>query len=209
MAHRARRDILTRRSWLLGSIGIGVCGQTFQAEAAVVITPRLDGEMLYISAPNLHFLNKSLQRLRDGREVTYIAQLSLSLDNNRTFFRTHEQRFIFSCDVWDPEKFSVARLGGPPRKGLSAAAAEAWSLDSMAINVAGIAADRQVWLRLYLRVADLKDQADMVGDNGISMKGLIDALSRRGRTLQDSWTVPATFRLEDLKRAGARGPRSG
>lgn len=213
MAHRARCDKLTRRSWLLAGLGIGVCGQTFRVEAAASITARLDGDTLYISVPNFHFLTgKSLQRLRDGREVTYIAQLSLSFDNNKTFSRSHEQRFIFSCDVWDPDKFSITRLGGTsPRKGLSAAAAETWCLDSMAINVAGIASDRQVWLRLYMRVADLKDQADMVGDNGISMKGLIDALSRRGRTLQDSWTadVPRPFRLGDLKRQGARGPRSG
>ena len=43
------------------------------------------------------------------------------------------------------------------------------------------------------------DQADMVGDNGISMKGLIDALSRRARTLQPSWTVDVPpFRLFGL-----------
>src|SRR5215467_9203657 len=101
MAQRARRDILTRRSWLLGSIGMGVCGQTFRADGAPTITPRLDGEMLYISAPDLHFLTgRPLQRLKDGREVTYIAQLSLSLDDNRTFVRKQHQRFIFSCDVW-------------------------------------------------------------------------------------------------------------
>src|SRR5438045_330974 len=105
MAHRARCDILTRRSWLLGSLGIGVCGQTFRADGAAVAEPRLDGETLYVSAPNLHFLTgKPLQRLRDGREVIYIAQLSLSLDGNKTVLRNHPQRFIFSCDVWEPDK---------------------------------------------------------------------------------------------------------
>jgi hypothetical protein len=143
--------------------------------------------------------------------VTFIAQLSLSLDENRTFLRRQPQRFIFSCDVWEPDKFSVLKLGGsPPRKGLSAAVAEALSLESLAINTSGIAPDRLVWLRLDLRVADLKDQANMVDDSGLSIRGLIDTLSRPARTLQPHWTVDVPpFRLGDLKRAGARGPRSG
>jgi hypothetical protein len=190
-----------------------VCGQTFRADGAVTMTPRLDGETLYISAPNFHFLTgKPLQRLRDGIEVTYIAQLSLSFDGNRTSARSHAQRFILSCDVWDTDKFSVTKLGGsPPRKGLPAPAAEAWCLDSLAINTAGIEPDRKVWLRLYLRVADLKDKADMVGETGLSIPKLIDIMSRRARTLEDSWTVdtPQPFRLEQLRRAGARGPHSG
>jgi hypothetical protein len=212
MAQGARRDNLTRRSWLLAGLGIGVCGQTFRAEGAPSVTPRLDGETLYVSAPDLHFLTgKPLQRLRDGRSVTFIAQLSLSLDANRTILRSHPQRFIFSCDIWEPDKFQVSRLGGsPPRKGLSATAAEAWCLESLAINTAGIAPDQKVWLRLEMRIADLKDQADMVGDSGLSVPGLIKILSRKPSSLQDPWSVDVKpFRLDELRRAGARGPRSG
>jgi hypothetical protein len=173
---------------------------------------RLDGDMLFVSAPNLHFLTgKPLDRLKDGSSVTFIAQLSLSLDDNKTFVRRQPQRFVFSCDVWDPDKFSVTKLGNSsPRKGLQAGAAEAWCLESLAIDTSGIAHDRPVWLRLDLRVADLKDQADMVGDSGLSIRGLIDTLSRPARTLQPHWTVDVPpFRLEDLKKVGARGPRSG
>jgi hypothetical protein len=211
MAQGARRDILTRRSWLLAGIGIGVSGRVFRAQAAAGMTPRLDGETLYVSAPDLHFLSgKPLQHLRDGREVTYIGQLSL-LDNNKTPLRSHPQRFIFSCDVWEPDKFSVTRIGGAtPRKGLSAPAAEAWCLDSLSINTAGIAPDKQVWLRLEMRIADLKDQADMAGESGLSIPRLVEIMSRRNRSLQDSWTADGgPYRLEDLRRAGARGPRGG
>jgi hypothetical protein len=212
MAHKARRDKLTRRSWLLAGMGVGVFGQSYRAEGAIRMIARLDGEMLYVSAPDLHFLTgKPLDRLKDGSTVTFIAQLSLSLDDNKTILRRQPQRFVFSCDVWDPEKFSVTRLGNSsPRKGLSAAVAEAWCLESLAINTSGIAPDRPVWLRLDLRVADLKDQADMVGDSGLSIRGLIDTLSRPARTLQKNWTVDVPpFRLGDLKRAGTRGSRSG
>src|SRR5437868_3874070 len=63
---------------------------------------------------------------------------------------------------------------------------------------------------LELRVADLKDQADMVGDTGLSIRGLVDTLSRPAHTLQPHWTVDVPpFRLGDLKKVGARGPRSG
>jgi hypothetical protein len=212
MAQRARRDNLTRRSWLLAGMGIGVFGQSYRAEGAIRMVARLDGDMLFVSAPNLHFLTgKPLDRLKDGSSVTFIAQLSLSLDDNKTFVRRQPQRFVFSCDVWDPDKFSVTKLGNSsPRKGLSAGAAEAWCLESLAIDTSGIALDRPVWLRLDLRVADLKDQADMVGDAGLSIRGLIDTLSRPARTLQPHWTVDVPpFRLEDLKKVGARGPRSG
>ena len=67
-----------------------------------------------------------------------------------------------------------------------------------------------VWLRLDLRVADMKDQADMVGDTGISIRGLIETLQPPARMLQQNWTVDVPpFRLGDLKKAGARGTRSG
>jgi hypothetical protein len=213
MAHRARRDNLTRRSWLLAGVGIGVFGQSYRAEGALRMTPRLDGEMLYVSAPGLHFLTgKPLDRLRDGRTVTFIAQLSLSLDDNKTILRSHPLRFDFSCDVWAPDKFSVTKKGASSgaRKGMSAEVAEAWCLESLAINTSGIAPDRPVWLRLDLRVADLKDQAEMVGDTGLSIPGLIDTLSRKARALQPHWTLDVPpFRLGDLKKAAARGPRTG
>jgi hypothetical protein len=212
MAHLARKDRLTRRSWLLAGLGMGVSARVFRAQAAPSFTPFMDGDKLYLTAPDFHFLNgRSLERLRNGGTVTYIAQLSLSLDDHKTTLRSQPQRFIFSCDVWEPDKFSVTKLGGAtPRKGISMVAAEAWCLESLAISTAGIAPDRRVWLRLELRVADLKDQADMVDESGINIPNLIRALSLPARTLQQHWTVDvAPFRLSEVKKAGARGSRSG
>jgi hypothetical protein len=208
MAHRARRDKLTRRSWLLASLGIGV---SFRASAIASMILRLDGDLLYVAAPDFHFLTgKTLDRLKDGGSVTFLAQLSLSLDDNRTILKPVRQRFIFSYDIWQ-EKFSVVRLGSStPRRGLSAAAAEAWCLESLAITTANVPPDQKVWLRLDLRVADLKDQADMVGDPPISLLRLIETFAHPARTLQPHWTLDQPpFRLGDLKRAAARGPRGG
>jgi hypothetical protein len=189
---------------------MGVSARVFRAQAAATLTVRMDGERLYVSSPDLHFLTgKPLDRLKDGREVTFLAQLSLSLDANRTIFRPVHQRFIFSRDVWD-EKFSVTRVGSLPRKGLTAAAAEAWCLESLAISAAGIAPEQPVWMRLDLRVADMKDQADMVSEGPISVRAIIDTFSKPARTLQPHWTVDVPpFRLLDLRKAGSRGPRSG
>jgi hypothetical protein len=209
MAQLARSYPLSRRGWLLAGLGMSVSALGVQAAPSLVM--RLDGDMLYVSAPDFHFLSgKPLERLKDGNEVTFIAQLSLSLDANRTILRPVRQRFVFSYDIWE-ERFSVTRIGSMARKGLTAAAAEAWCLESLAINTSGIPSDKPVWLRLDLRVADLKDQADLVGEGtGLSMRGLIDTLSRPARTLQPHWMVDEPpFRLGDLKRAGTRGSGSG
>src|SRR5262249_35682277 len=140
MAHPARNGKLTRRSWLLAGLGIGVSAPSFRAQGALTLLPRLDGDLLYISAPNLHFLSgKPLERLLDGRTVTFIAQLSLSLDGYKTFVRQKPQRFVFSCDIWEPDKFYVTRLeSSPTRRGFTAPAAEAWCLESLAISTSGI-----------------------------------------------------------------------
>jgi len=210
MAHLARNHRLTRRRWLLAGLGMGVSVRAFRAQGAPTLLPRLDGETLYVSASDLHFLTgKPLERLQEGNAVTFMAQLSLSLDGNKTFVRQQPQKFVFSYDILQ-YKFQVAKPGGLPRRGLTASAAESWCIDSLAISTSGISADQLVWLRLDLRVADLKDQANMLGDTGLSVRGLVEAMSHPARALQKNWTVDIPpFRLSNLKRAAARGSGSG
>jgi hypothetical protein len=212
MAQDARCENLTRRSWLLAGLGMGLCAPAFQAVGNAALALRRDNEILYVSAPNLHFLQgKPLERLKDGASVTFISQLSLSFDDNRTPpFRRLPERFIFSYDIWE-EKFLISRLGGAQRKGLSAAAAETWCLESLAISTSGVPPDKPVWIRLDLRAVDPKDQAGLVGDFGISLKGLIDTFSRPARSQQPHWTLDTgPIRLVDIKKAeSSRGPRVG
>src|SRR5215831_18481057 len=103
MPHRARTHNLTRRSWLLAGLGIGVSGLRVSLLAtAPSMVLHLDGDLLYVTVPDFHFLTgRSLERLKDGRTVTLLAQLSLSLDGNRTIFKPVRQRFIFSYDIWE------------------------------------------------------------------------------------------------------------
>jgi hypothetical protein len=171
---------------------------------------RMDGDILYVSAPDLHFLaGKPLERLKDGDTVVFIAQLSLSLDGNRTIERRQPQRFVFSYDIWE-QTFKVTRMGNIRRTGLSAGAAEAWCLESLAISTSGIPQDQPVWLRLDLRVTESRDPAYMIGESGVSLSDLVKIFGRAARPAQPHWLLDRPpFRLVDLKRAENRGSRGG
>ena len=213
MALEARNDRLTRRSWLLTSLGIGLSAPAFQPVASAAIAMRRDGDTLYVSAPGLHFLaGKPLERLKDGASVVFISQLTLSLDaQHHNVLRRLPERFILSYDIWE-EKFKVKRLGGLRREisGLTADAAETWCLESLAISTSGVPLDRDVWVRLDLRAVDTKDQPGVMGEAGISVSRLIEVFSRPARTQQPHWTLDSPpFRLADVKKVEIRGSRGG
>ena len=68
------------------------------------------------------------------------------------------ERFVVSYDIWE-EKFKVTmpeHAALDPHV-LTAAAAEAWCLENLAIGALGLAPDRPFWLRFELRTADPKD----------------------------------------------------
>lgn len=206
MARNARTDKLTRRTWVLAGLGLPV----LRARAIPVLSVRLDGEMLYVSAPEFHFIvGKPLERLKDGASVVFLSQLSLSLQNGGPVFRRAAERFVVSYDLWE-EKFSVTRLGGKARTGsrLSASAAELWCLDSMSISTAGLAPDRPFWLRLEVRAAEPKDEPGVVGEPGINLTRLIEVFSRPTGSQQAASVLQhGPLWLNELRKAGVRGPR--
>ena len=119
-------------------------------------------------------------------------------------------RFVFSYDLWE-EKFSVTKLGEGQRtvSHLSAAAAEAWCLDNVAISSTGLPQDRPFWLRFELRAAEPKDEAAVMGESGLNLTRLIEIFSRRPRDEQPHWTADAgPLRLGDLKRLVGRAARA-
>jgi hypothetical protein len=209
MAHPARGQGLTRRSWLLAGLGFSVSARALGARNVSTLVLHLDGDVLYVAAPDLHFLTgKPLERLKAGDAVVYLAQLSLSFDGNHTISRRQPQRFTFSYDLWE-EKFSVASGSSTRKRSLTPEKAEAWCLDSLAISISGIPPDKPVWLRLDLGVADPKDPAQLAGDTGLSLRRLIDTFGRPARAEQPHWTLEqGPFRLGDLKKA-VQGSRSG
>jgi hypothetical protein len=212
MAAPKRNARVSRRRWLLAGGGVSL----FRAAALAVQSPALgvtwDGDNLHVSAPRLHFLSgKPLERLRDGATVVFLSQLTVLTDGRGGIFRRVPDRLVVSYDLWE-EKFSVTRLGGTPRSvsHLSAAAAEAWCLETLLISASGLTPDRPFWVRLELRTADPREVSTAVGEPGISITRLIDIFSRKPGAQESAWTLEAgPLRLADLARTPGRGTRNG
>lgn len=188
---------VTRRWWLLASLCAPVClGLTSQP-----LNVRLDGDDLRVSSPYLHFISgKPLERLKDGAAVVFLGQLSLSTDSNATVFRRAVNRFVVSYDIWE-ERFSIAAPGRSVSH-LSAAAAESWCLDNLAIGAPGLMAGQPFWVRLELRVEDPRDTDSMVGEPGLSLSKLVEIFSRPARGQEPRWELKAgPLRLANLSRS--------
>ncbi len=198
---------ISRRRWLLASVAIPLSSLA----AAESLTVTWDGDDLHVAAPQVHFLaGKPLDRLKDGASVVFLTQLTLTTDHFATSFRRIPDRFVFSYDLWE-EKFSITKLGEGQRtiSHLTAAAAEAWCLDNVAISSTGLPQDRPFWLRFELRAAEPKDEAAVMGESGLNLTRLIEIFSRRPRDEQPHWTADAgPLRLGDLKRLIGRAARA-
>jgi hypothetical protein len=199
---------MSRRSWLLA----GLATPLFSVSAAEPLEVKYDGDNLHVSAPSLHFLTgKPLERLKDGASVAYIAQLTLFNDDHVTVVKRRQGRFVVSYALWE-EKFSVTQLGTVPGSlpasagGLSAAAAEAWCLENLAITTLGMAPDRMYWLRFELATADQKDLSGMADEPGLSFRKLVDYLGRKPKQDEPHWApLERRLRLYDLPRMTGRG----
>jgi hypothetical protein len=169
-----------------------------------------DGDLLRLSAPQFHFITgQPLEKLKNGAPVGYLWQVTLFSDAYTTPWRRVPGRFIVSYDLWE-EKFSVTQPGIAPRSvsHLSAAAAEAWCLENIVLNSAGMDRDRPFWVRLDLRVEDPRQPAGVVGDAGINITRLIELFSRPPGQANPHWSAAAgPLRLADLRRAP--GNRAG
>ena len=198
---------MNRRCWLLAGMVLFLSN----APAAQRLFVAWDGDDLHVSAPELHFLTgKPLDRLKDGNSVVFVTQLTLTTDNFANILRRAPERFVFSYDLWE-EKFSVTKLGPEQRTvaHLSAAAAEAWCLENVAISTSSLPPDRPFWVRFELRAAEPKDEAAVIGEPGINLTRLIEMFSRRPRDEQPQWTAEAgPMRLGGLKRMVGRAARS-
>jgi hypothetical protein len=202
MAHFAREKI-SRRSWLLAGLAIPL----FRARATENLSVIFDGDTLRVAAPQLHFLSgKPLARLKDGNTVVFLSQLTLFGDDHGTVLKRAPERLTISYDIWE-EKFQVVlAVEGRSAKRLSLAGAEAWCLDRLAIGTLGLAPNRPFWLRFELREEDPREFASVMGDPGISLRGLVERLARKPGADEAHWSMEAgPLRLADLPRKIARG----
>jgi hypothetical protein len=170
---------------------------------------RLDsGNLIRISTPGFQFLTgRPLERLKNGSSVSFLGQLSISTDANRTIEQRAITRFALSYDIWEERfsavRYSLSRLEEASRKSspLSETAVQTWCLESIIADASRFALDQQIWVRLELRVEDAHDTGGLIGEPGISITRLIDLFSRPARPAQDHWQLDAgPFRLMDLKR---------
>ena len=176
------------------------------------LLPRMEGEYLHVGAANFSFLTgKSLQRLKDGASVAFVAQLIVSDTPNFLIPDARAVgRFAVSYDIWE-QRFSVTKVANGPEQKRTIShqlgpAAESWCLDNLAIHRTELPADRPFYLRLDLRVEDPRDQPGVIGDSGISLSNLVEIFSRPIRDKQDrypTWTA-GPIRLEDVFK-GVRG----
>lgn len=138
----------------------------------------------------------------------FLSQLTIFRDNRGTVWRHSPERLTVSYDVWE-EKFSVI-LGTTNRRvtGLSTSAAESWCIDNLAISALGVPTNQPFWFRLELRTAEPKDLSAIVGEPGISFRGLIEIFSRKPTADEDPWTLDAgPLRLAHLPRTLTRRAR--
>ena len=97
-----------------------------------------------------------------------------------TVLKGRPERVVVSYDLWE-EQFAVTILGASKRtrSGLTVAQAEAWTIDNLAISALGVPPDRPFWLRFELRTASPKELSRVVGESGISLRGLVEFFSRK------------------------------
>jgi hypothetical protein len=180
--------------------------------AASLLNVSYDGDNLRVVVPDLHFLTgKPLERLKDAATVTFLSQLTLFSDQHGTVFKRANERFVVSYDLWE-QKFSVTIPGGSKRSlpHASAAEAESWCLENLAISAMGMAPERPFWLRFDLRTADRRELATIVGDSGLSLGALIEIFSRKPGSGEFSVSANfGPFRLFDLPRTPSGRGRLG
>ena len=192
----------TRRAWLV----VALAAPLPLAASEARLVPRWNGDVLLVSAADLHFLaGKPLERLKNGAPVSFDFQLSLLASADRSTLRRAFERFTFSYDLWE-EKFSVVRRGVMRQASrLGAEAAQAWCLENLAAPVAGLAPDRRFIVRLEVRLADSRDERPVLGEPGLSLTGLVEIFSRPSRGREPQWTLESgPVRLADLSNAGGK-----
>jgi hypothetical protein len=142
---------------------------------------------------------ETLAQLRHGRSVRVEFDLSVLPGPGGTAVTQTRRTFALSYDLWE-ERFAVALAGPAGRSGsyLTAAAAEAWCLEHLTIPAGDIGRlrDAPFWIRLEYRILDGEVTPAQNEDSGLTLRGMIEALSRRPKTSAQTHTVEAgPFRL--------------
>ncbi len=158
---------------------------------AQAIAVQRTGDAVAVRAPTFTFIKgEPLVRLKDGRAVRADLDLQVLAGPGGAATAEARQVFVVSYDLWE-ERFAVTMAGVPSRSiaNRTAGEIEGWCLEQLTVPVSSLGAlgrDRPFWIRLTSRVLD-GDQASSGEDaDGFTLRGLIDALSRRRK--DNVWT---------------------
>lgn len=174
---------------------------------AQTLQARLQGGRLYVTAPQLHFLNdRTLERLHNGAAVPFNFQLTAVPSSGGKPLAQASDRFVLSFDLWE-ERFSVMQSGTPRRtvSHLSSSAAEAWCLENLSLAVSALAAEKSFVLKLDVRAEEPAEESSAENNPGLSLAGLIEVFSRKAKEQPLRWSaVSGPIRLQDLKDPNVR-----
>jgi hypothetical protein len=179
----------------------GIAWFQLLAQAPPLVVER-QGDYLHVAAPRMHFLEgKPLELLHNGASVTFEFVLTLHADQRSQPVTRLEERFVISFDLWE-ERFSLVQAGAAGRSGshLTAAQAEAWCLDTMPVPLPALPEGKTFVLQLVCRVAEDDISSSGEGSSALTLAGLIDVFSRKGRDAPLRWEAESgSLRLAELK----------
>jgi hypothetical protein len=174
---------------LLASLG---CVAAF-AQMRTVWLSR-NGDTVHVRGDRLGLIaGAPLARLKDGRSVRLELDVATAHAPAGPFSVHARRRLVVSYDLWE-ERFAVGRLDPPLRSisHLTTQDAEAWCIDQLVVpasTFAGNGTGARLWVRLSYRFED-EDRASTPDDNGgVTLRGLIDRLSRRSDSGAWSGTI--------------------
>ena len=158
------------------------------------MTVTTTGGEVRVQAPGFRFISgEPLARLKDGLTVRVELEIHvLAGPGAATAAVQNRQAFVLSYDLWE-ERFAAAVSGTGSRSlsHLTAAAAEAWCIQQLAVPVSRLGALRNqpFWIRLESRI--LNGKSDGREDEGLTLRGIIDTLSRRQASEKASHSTEA------------------
>ena len=145
------------------------------------MTVATTGGEVRVQAPGFRFITgEPLARLKDGLPVRVEIELGVLGRSGESAAIRQKQTFVLSYDLWE-ERFAAAVSGTGSRSmsHLTPAAVEAWCLQQLSVPVGALGAlrTRPFWIRLESRV--LNGNTAGREEDGLSIRGMIETLSRR------------------------------
>ena len=154
--------------------------------SAQTLSAAVSGDAIRVHASGWSFLTgEPLSMAKEGRTVRIELGLLVLASPGRAPAAAARQVFSVSYDLWE-ERFAVSAAGPHPAvvSHLTAAAAESWCVEQLAVPTAAVGGldDRRFWVRLEARMLDGGTAADPDESAGLTLQRLIDVLSRRRKT---------------------------